>query len=176
MLESKCLPKLSTINTGLEDPNMATDEKKQDRGGVIPYYIKDDKIIMMFMQPSNPKFGGPSFQIAKGKVEKGESSQEGAFREAKEELGLFGPNITEVDSLGRFGTIHIYLAKIKNPDMFGDTTDETKATTWWTPEEFQSQGRSWQKPIVKAAARKIEKIENLDDRKTSTMDRSSRTD
>jgi hypothetical protein len=45
--------------------------------------------------------------------------------------------------------------------MFGDTTDETGAVTWWTPEQFQSKGRGWQKPIVKAAVRKIIKLEKI---------------
>lgn len=153
-------------------------EKKQERGGVIPYYIKDGEVQMMFMQPSDPKFGGSSFQIAKGKLDGNESPQEGAFREAKEELGLFGPNVEVPNILGRFGNIHVYIAKIKDPNMFGDTTDETKATTWWTPEEFQSKGRSWQKPIVKAAARKIARLENLDGQKNKeapTVDRSGGT-
>jgi len=154
---------------------MTANEKKQERGGVIPYYIKDGEILMMFMQPSNPKFGGPKFQIAKGKIEDGESPQEGAFREAKEELGLFGPNVEFPNTLGQFGNVHMYIAKIKDPKMFGDTTDETQATTWWTPEDFASKGRSWQKPIVKAAARKIARLEKLDERnkKAPTLDRRS---
>jgi len=157
---------------------MATEEQKQERGGVIPYYIKDGEIQMMFMQPSNPKFGGTSFQIAKGKIEKGESPQEGAFREAKEELGLFGPNVEFPNTLGQFGNVHIFIAKIKDPNMFGDTTFETQATTWYTPEEFQSKGRTWQRPIVKAAARKIARLENLDgqrNKKTPALDRRSST-
>jgi 8-oxo-dGTP pyrophosphatase MutT (NUDIX family) len=147
--------------------------KKKERGGVIPYYIVDGEIKMMFMQPSNNKYGGSKFQVAKGKIEDGETPIEGAFREAKEELGLFGPNVIQSDSLGRFGKIHVFIAKIKDPDMFGDTTDETGAVTWWTAEQFQAEGRDWQKPIVKAAVRKINKLENLDE-KPRTLDRHSR--
>jgi 8-oxo-dGTP pyrophosphatase MutT (NUDIX family) len=149
---------------------MATDEKNQERGGVVPYYIKDEEILMMFMKPSDKKYGGENFQIAKGKIEDGETPIEGAFREAKEELGLFGPNVVDSYSLGKFGKIHIFLAKIKDPNMFGDTTFETGATTWYTPEQFQSQGRGWQKPIIKAAVRKIKKLEGLDEN-TRAMDR-----
>ncbi len=145
---------------------MITEEKKLERGGVIPYYIEGDNILMMFMKPSDKKFGGENFQIAKGKIEQGETPIEGAFREAKEELGLFGPNVLESTPLGRFGKIHMFLAKIKDPNMFGDTTDETGAVTWWTPEQFQSNGRNWQKPIIKAAVRKIEKLEPYEPRRT----------
>ena len=144
---------------------MITEEKKLERGGVIPYYIEGDNILMMFMKPSDKKFGGENFQIAKGKIEQGETPIEGAFREAKEELGLFGPNVLESTPLGRFGKIHMFLAKIKDPNMFGDTTDETGAVTWWTPEQFQSNGRNWQKPIIKAAVRKIEKLEPYEPRR-----------
>ena len=42
------------------------------RAGVIPYYIDDGEIKMLFMKPSKKKFGGAEFQIAKGKREKGE--------------------------------------------------------------------------------------------------------
>lgn len=149
---------------------MATEEKNRERGGVIPYYIKDGEILMMFMKPSDKNYGGENFQIAKGKLEKGETPIEGAFREAKEELGLFGPNVEHSNPLGRFGKIHLFLAKIKDPNMFGDTTDETGAVIWWTPEQFQAEGRSWQKPIIKAAIRKIKKLENLDEN-TRAMDR-----
>ncbi len=140
-----------------------TEEKNAERGGVVPYYIDEDgNILMMFMKPSDKKFGGERFQIAKGKIEKGETPIEGAFREAKEELGLFGPNVLESTELGRFGKIYMFLAKIKSPDMFGDTTDETGAVVWWTPEQFQAHGRNWQKPIIKAAVRKIKKLENYE--------------
>ena len=149
---------------------MTTEEKKRERGGVIPYYIKDDEIVMMFMKPSNPKFGGKCFQIAKGKLDGDETPEEAAFREAEEELGLFRPNVVDKASLGKFGKVHVFVAKIKDPNMFGDTTYETGAVTWWTPEEFQSEGRDWQKPIVKAAVRKIKKLENLDEN-TRAMDR-----
>lgn len=149
---------------------MATEEKKRERGGVIPYYIKDDEIVMMFMKPSDPQYGGKCFQIAKGKLDDGETPEEAAFREAEEELGLFRPNVVDKASLGQFRNMHIFVAKIKDPNMFGDTTHETGAVAWWTPEEFQSEGRDWQKPIVKAAIRKIKKIENLDEN-TRAMDR-----
>lgn len=32
--------------------------KKIYRAGVVPYYFKDNDIYMLFMKPSDPKFGG----------------------------------------------------------------------------------------------------------------------
>ena len=115
------------------------------------------------MKPSNPKFGGKDFQIAKGKQEQGESDKETAFREAGEELGLFSGNIVHKHDLGNFlGRTRVYLAEIKDPDMFGDPDDETGAVKWMTPEEFHTNGRGLHKPIVKAAKRWIVKNKNLE--------------
>jgi len=129
------------------------------RAGVIPYIVENDSIKMMFMMPSDPKgkFGGECFQIAKGKIEEGEDTKEAAFREANEELGLFEGNIISTHDLGTFlGRTHLYLAEIKDVEMFGDPHFETKKTTWMTPEEFEKNGRQIHKPVVKAAARVIQ--------------------
>lgn len=137
-------------------------KKKIYRAGLIPYVIEDDKISMMFMKPSDPKFGGSVFQIAKGKIDSGESSEDAAVREAKEELGLFQPNIDgQIKFLGQFlGRTDMYIAKIKEKNMFGDTTYETAATKWMTPEEFNQSGRDIHKPVIKAATRYIMRKEN----------------
>ena len=130
------------------------------RAGVIPYYIDDGEIKMLFMKPSKKKFGGAEFQIAKGKREKGESDEKAAFREAREELGLFSGNVSWRTDLGTFlGRTHVYLAKIDDPDKFGDPCDETGATKWLTPKEFKNSGRPIHRPVVKAAVRQIKKQE-----------------
>lgn len=136
-------------------------EKLVARGAVIPYIIEDDEVLMMFMKPSDPKFGGKAFQIAKGKIEAGETPEDGAFREAQEELGLFMPNVIEKYDLGKFGRIHVFVAKIRDQKLFGDPDDETGDVRWMTPGEFQAEGRDWQRPIVKAAVRLIRKKEGL---------------
>jgi len=130
------------------------------RAGVIPYYIKDDEVLMLFMKPSDPKYGGDSYQVAKGKVEEGETDQEAAFREANEELGLFASNILSYEDLGVFlGRTAVFIAKISDPDMFGEPHFETGSVSWMTPEQFQSNGRELHRPIVKAAVRAIRKAE-----------------
>jgi len=130
------------------------------RAGVIPYYMDNGEIKMLFMKPSKKKFGGSEFQIAKGKQEKGESDEETAFREAGEELGLFSGNVTKRTDLGTFlGRTRVFLAKIEDPDKFGDPCDETGEVNWMTPNEFKDKGRSIHRPVVKAAVRKIKKLE-----------------
>lgn len=134
------------------------DRGKINRAGVIPYYVEDGEIKMMFMKPSDPKFGGKCFQIAKGKQEDGESDKETAFREASEELGLFKGNVIDKHDLGNFlGRTRIYIAEIKDPNMFGDPDEETGAVKWMTPDEFISAGRELHRPVIKAANRWITK-------------------
>lgn len=127
-----------------------------ERAGVIPFIINaNNEIEMLFMQPSDPQYGGDKFQIAKGKIEQGEQPKEAAFREAQEELGLFMPNVIESACIGVFGTVEVHVAQIQDKNMFGEPDFETGAVTWMTPDQFQSDGREWQRPIVKAAVRKI---------------------
>lgn len=137
--------------------------KKINRAGVIPYFVQDDKIHMMFMKPSDPAYGGESYQIAKGKQEEGETDAETAFREAGEELGLFPGNVEKKHNLGKFlGRTQIFIARIGDRDMFGDPCDETGGTRWMTPEQFDREGRPLHKPVVKAAVRMINDKEGID--------------
>lgn len=137
-------------------------KKKIDRAGCLPYFIKEDEAYILFMLPSETKYGGNQFQMAKGKHEEGETPVETALREAKEELGLFAGNIIDVHPLGRFlGRTDVFVVKIKDPEMFGDPHFETKATKWMTPEQFQKEGRGLHKPVVSAAVRWIKQVEKL---------------
>ena len=133
--------------------------KKIERSGVIPYCLEDDQIKILFMKPSDPKYGGDVFQIAKGKHEEGETPEEAGLREATEELGLFTENIVSTHELGKFlGRTHMFVCEVKDPspDQFGDPCFETGATKWMTPDEFYKEGRDLHVPVVKAAVRFIE--------------------
>jgi len=139
-------------------------KEKIYRSGVLPYIIIDGEIQILFMRPSDPKFGGDSFQMAKGKHEEGESALETAMREGQEELGLFKDNIEQTYDLGvMLGRTSVFVAKIKDPNMFGDPHFETKETKWMTPDMFYKWGRRLHVPVVKAAVRRIEQEEGLDE-------------
>ncbi len=136
-------------------------KKKINRGGLIPYYAKDGEIYMMFMKPSRAKYGGDSFQIAKGRQEPNEDIAQTAIREASEELGLFPGNIKHFDNIGVWlGRTTVFIAEMNDAALFGDPTtpDEVKEVKWMTLPEFMSVGRGLHKPIVQAAHRKIEKM------------------
>lgn len=133
----------------------------QPRAGFIPYIIEDDQVKMLFMKPSNPEFGGPEWQIAKGKIDKGETTEQAALREAKEELGLFKGNLDQIELLGTFlKSMTIYMGKVKDKELFGVPSFETEGTVWLTLEQFMEQGRMLHKPIIQAAHRKITKKES----------------
>ena len=97
--------------------------------------------------------------MAKGKIEEGETPEEGAFREAKEELGLFKPNCSNIERLGEFlGRTTIFITQVNDATgkLFGKPHHETAETKWLTPDEFAHEGRDLHKPIVRAAVRAIE--------------------
>lgn len=122
------------------------------RAGLIPAFIEDDEIIMLFMKPSDSKYGGPDFQIAKGKIETKETNVEAAIREAGEELGLKTNNIVELHNLGSWlGRTTFFIGLVKDKTAFGDFHFETGDTKWMTLNEFMESGRPIHKGIVKYA-------------------------
>jgi len=142
---------------------MMYEKKVVYRAGVIPYIINGDGVpIMMFMRPSDSEYGGDLFQLAKGKVDDGETSLVAALREAKEELGLFIGNVIFTEELGVFmGRTTVFLAKVKKKDMFGEPSFETSDVKWMSLDEFMDEGRDLHKPVVQAAMRRICAIENI---------------
>jgi len=133
--------------------------KKIYRAGVIPFIEENGEVHMLFMKPSIPKFGGDSYQIAKGKKEEGESMEDTALREGQEELGLFEGNIIRLEEIGVWlGRTTFYIAQIKDKELFGDPHHETCSVKWLTLSEFVNEGRSLHIPIVKAAHRRIKRI------------------
>lgn len=133
-----------------------TQKNKVDRAGVIPFYIKDGEPLFLFMVPSNPKYGGDEFQIAKGKVEEHELPENAALREGGEELGLVESNIEQYTFLGKYlGRTWIYLAHIKDESLFNKPHFETGDTRWMTNKQFQEEGRKLHRIIVQEAYDKI---------------------
>ena len=130
--------------------------KKKARAGLIPYFVEGNDIVFLTMKPSDPTYGGDCFQIAKGKVDPGETSNQAAVREASEELGLNPANMVKLEHLGKFlGYTEIYYTEVYDKEDFGEFTYETGETKWMTIDEFLATGRGIHKPIVKAFARAI---------------------
>lgn len=138
-------------------------KKKIRRAGFIPYYIEQGEIYFLLMKPSDNKYGGDKFQIAKGKIEdNGETSFEAAIREASEELGLKESNVMRSKYLGTFlGYTEIFFGKIRDKDDFTGTTYETGETTWMNLDEFIKNGRTIHIPIIRSFIRAATKVEAL---------------
>lgn len=125
---------------------------KIERAGLIPCFINaDGDVEMMFMKPSDPQYGGSDYQIAKGKIEVGESQMETAIREAHEELGLKQDNIIHTFYCGKFlGRTYIFASIVNNKEDFDPfMEDETESVIWMTMDRFAKEGRDIHIDVVK---------------------------
>lgn len=126
------------------------------RAGLLPYIVESGTVKFLLMKPSDAKYGGEEFQIAKGKIEQGETPEDAAIREAEEELGLVRSNIMNVEYLGNYlGRTSVYIAEIKDKTLFGEPCFETGDTVWMTLPEFDLVGRSLHLHILQDATRTI---------------------
>ena len=131
---------------------------KIERAGLVPCYINDDgELEMMFMKPSDPTYGGSDYQIAKGKIEVGESEMETAIREAREELGLKLDNISHTFYCGKFlGRTYIFASIVNSKENFDPfMEDETESVTWMTMEQFAKEGRDIHIDVVACVVKEI---------------------
>ena len=136
-----------------------------NKAGVIPFIVQDDgTTLMMFMTPSDPKYGGPRPQIAKGGIDAGENAQEAAIREGEEELGLNRSNIVTVHAVPPVSvtrleasySMAIFAVQVKDQESFGTPHFETGGVHWLTLEQFAQRGRKNQQPLVASAAKIID--------------------
>ena len=128
--------------------NKKVDCSKLKRAYMIPVAIHDGTPFIMVMRPSNKQFGGIMYQIAKGRIDAGETSKQAAIRECSEELGI---NIsTEIESLGYYfnNTSEVFFSIVKNCEQDHAPCFETIHTAWLTIPEFLSIGRDIQKMII----------------------------
>ena len=121
------------------------------RAGLIPFYINDDGTIeMLFMIPSDQRYGGSAPQMAKGRIDDDEEPSETALREAKEELGLVAGNIDgDLKYFGvHLGRTHVYACEVKSKDRFGMFSYETQEVCWMTLDQFMKDGRDIHRSLV----------------------------
>jgi len=120
---------------------------------------------MRFYISSNAQYGGPDWQIPKGRVDEGENVQQAGIREAVEECGLVPENLKkDTIQIGWSGTITgmdarypltIFIGEVIDPKNFVKPGFEASKSGWLTLEQFLSKGRRSQQNIVKACASKI---------------------
>lgn len=131
------------------------------RAGLIPFHIAEDGTIeMLFMIPSDQRYGGSDPQMAKGRIDDDEKPEETALREAKEELGLISGNIDgSLEYFGvHLGRTHVYACEVKSQDRFGIFSGETEDTRWMTEDDFRKNGRDIHRDIVAMVADFAEQV------------------
>lgn len=121
------------------------------KAGIIPWYVgSDGDRRIMLMVPSDPAYGGTSWQIAKGSIDPGETAEQAARREGQEELGLRHQNIKNISRLLNQHEIQVFLAEISDPQAFDTPHYETGDTIWLKFPQEQSQIRRTQQWIFQA--------------------------
>lgn len=132
------------------------------RAGIIPYYIKNNKVYMLFQKPSNPDYGGPDLQIAKGRIDPGETSLQTAIREGHEEIGLRPSNYkNEPIYIGCYLTsMDMYIVEVEDQLDFDAPHFETGETRWMTIDDYKEEGRPLHLPIVQIAYNTIMEMIN----------------
>lgn len=122
------------------------------RAGFLPYRVINNRIEFLLMKPSEARFGGDQFQIAKGKVEEGEDDLKAALREAYEELGLLEDNVSNIELVGNYlGRTAIFVGRVLDDTKFIEPHFETAETTWMSLHDYELQGRELHLPIIRDA-------------------------
>jgi 8-oxo-dGTP pyrophosphatase MutT (NUDIX family) len=125
---------------------------KIERAGIIPFIKMGDNIEFMFMKPSDPKFGGNDWQIAKGHIDGEEDALTAALREGHEELGLREDNIKSIKYIGEhLGSTKLFICEVYDKNAFDQFHYETGDIIWLTKDSFIEVGRDIHKKIIEMA-------------------------
>lgn len=137
----------------LDDMEYRSKRGKKVRAGLVPYFVEENGDVRYLVRiPSNFRYGGPDWQIAKGEVEPDEDPIESAIREAGEELGIRTYNLAgRPVKLGSWGDTTVYIAPTKNMNQLAAHDYETGRVGWLTNEEFKKAGRRIHQPMIAKA-------------------------
>lgn len=134
-------------------------EEKVKRGAIIPYAIEDNEVYVALMKPSDPKYGGSDFQIAKGIQEPGESIEKTAIREGEQELGLDLSNDIKLIWDNKKGGITYFCVKVEivglKPEANEQGIMETGSAKWFKIFDALTLIRTWQKPVIQMLIRRL---------------------
>lgn len=129
--------------------------EKPMRSGVIPYYVENGKTWVRVMKPSDPKYGGTEWQMAKGGIEDGLSPEANALKEGHEEVGLKQSNIIKLYKLLYKSRLYVYAAEISDPNDFDPAHWETGAVAWLALPDQLQEIRGWQRWMFQALHQRI---------------------
>lgn len=131
---------------------MGTRKRRVDRAGCLPFYCDGEGLKLLFMKPSDPKYGGSFYQLAKGKVDPGYSVEETARKEVMEEVGLADNNIKDLFFI-KAGYVknykmYLYAAEVIDPDALLPFHYETGEVQWIDVKDIPTKIRRSQHSII----------------------------
>ena len=130
------------------------------KAGSIVYHRDNDDVKMLFMKPSNPKFGGFHYQLAKGTIDDGFTPEQTAVKESLEELGVIPSNIKSIKYLftdvikhssGRSHALYLYAIELDDRNKMIPFHYETDNIKWLDISEIDTQVRRSQLETVHKA-------------------------
>lgn len=122
--------------------NIIIENNNVKRAGVIPYRFNDKGEVEVYcMIPSDPAYGGSAPQLAKGKIDRGESAISTAWREGEEELGLKKSNIKDgkLELLGYFNYTGMDVGTDIMAVFYGEVIDEND----WGQPHYETGWSGW---------------------------------
>ncbi|ASV44340.1 hypothetical protein PBI_SCTP2_325 [Salicola phage SCTP-2] len=130
------------------------------RAGIIPYIIDNDGNIHVYtMIPSDPDYGGTQPQIAKGKMHNNLTSEQTAWNEGEEELGLIKSNTKNFELLkvypynqdhsGSNDNLAVYIVEVIDSEKWNEPHYETGWSGWINITNNLSKIRDIQQNIFK---------------------------
>lgn len=137
---------------------------KYRKAATIIYHKDNDRIEILLVKPSNPKFGGPDFQLPKGQIHEKETPEQTALRESKEEAGLVEDNILQMFYIGDYVThgldnsyiLTVFGVEVKDKERFYLSDYEISDKGFFSLEKAQEIIRKEQKEILRNALYKLE--------------------
>lgn len=151
---------------------MRNKRKTYTKAGVIPFYVNESgELVMLFMVPSDPLYGGDRLQIAKGTIDFGEAVYLAAIREGYEELGLLYHNIDHTFEAIKISVLLtndtymlVYVFPIIDKLDFAEPHYETGRTEWLTLSQFEIDGKAKHLSVVRDAVNKVYDVLHKDDK------------
>jgi 8-oxo-dGTP diphosphatase len=120
--------------------------KREFSAGGIVYKKQDGQIFVLLIQPLSRNFGPAEghWSFPKGKVDTGESEDQSAVREVREEAGVSAKIVTDLKSVKFFRNydqtlkfVHYYLMEYVSGDP-ADHDKEVAQAAWFDLDEAES--------------------------------------
>jgi 8-oxo-dGTP pyrophosphatase MutT (NUDIX family) len=109
--------------------------RKPLRKVTICFLVKDDKVLLAMKKR---RFGTGKWNGTGGKLKEGESIEEGAIRETKEEIGV------DIKKMKEMGVIRFYFSDMSKADDFNQEGYVFTVTEWdGVPSESEEMAPRW---------------------------------